>query len=218
MPKGVHVTSYTTLSLDGRIGSLGKRITLSGDCDLRRLHVLRASVDAIIVGANTVLIDNPLLTVRLPNYSGKQPIRVVVDSKLRTSPLHRVYDVSIAPSMLITSTNSNRWVKEEFVKKGVEVVELMGEEFSAEEIVNAVREKHPGVRRILVEGGGVLLSRFINDEFIDELVVTLAPVMLGEGYVSIFPKSITKPLKLHLISVHICICGQEVVLKYRVSS
>lgn len=212
------MTSYTTLSLDGRIGSLSKKVTLSRDCDLRRLHVLRASVDAVIVGANTVLSDNPLLTVRLPNYSGKQPIRVVVDSKLRTRPLHRVYDVSIAPSMLITSTNSNQWVKEEFVKKGVEVVELIGEEFSAEEIVNAVREKHPEVRRILVEGGGVLLSTFIKGGFIDELVVALAPIMLGESYVSIFPKNIAEPLKLHLVSVQVCICGQEVVLKYRVSS
>ncbi|MCX8198968.1 MAG: RibD family protein [Sulfolobales archaeon] len=216
MPKGVNVISYTTLSLDGRIGNLGKRTTLSKDCDLRRLHALRASVDAIIVGANTVLSDNPLLTARLPNYSGKQPIRVVVDSRLRTSPLYRVYDTSIAPSMLITSINSDRFMKDEFMKRGVEVVEIMGEEFSAEEIVNAVKERHPEVKKILIEGGGILLSTFINDGFIDELIVALAPIMLGESCVSIFPKNITEPLKLRLVNVNICICGQEVVLKYRV--
>ncbi len=105
------------------------------------------------------------------------------------------------------------------MKKGVEVIKLMGETFPAEEIVNAVRGKAPPeAARALVEGGGALFPTLISDGFIDELVAALAPIMLGESCVSMFPKIISEPLKLRLISVYLCTCSQEVVLKYKVSS
>ena len=93
------VTIFSTMSVDGRIASKTGYSRLSCRYDLERLHRLRSENDAVMVGANTVVTDDPRLTVRL--VPGRDPIRVVVDANLRTSPQSRVYTVP-PPTILVT--------------------------------------------------------------------------------------------------------------------
>src|SRR6195952_5917789 len=82
-----HVTLKLATSLDGRIATAaGERRWIPGEAAREAVHRLRAEHDAVLVGAETALADDPELTVRLPGYNGRQPARVVLDSRQRLSP------------------------------------------------------------------------------------------------------------------------------------
>jgi diaminohydroxyphosphoribosylaminopyrimidine deaminase / 5-amino-6-(5-phosphoribosylamino)uracil reductase len=94
-----YVTLKLAVSLDGRIAAAdGTSRWLTGPQARRHAHALRAEADAVAVGSGTVLADDPLLTVRLDGYAGPQPLRVVLDRRVRTRPSHRVHEAS-APTL-----------------------------------------------------------------------------------------------------------------------
>ncbi|MEM3326316.1 MAG: dihydrofolate reductase family protein, partial [Thermoproteus sp.] len=95
-----YVYLAAAITIDGRIASKTGFSRLSCPIDLKRLHALRAKVDAVLVGARTVLVDNPRLTVRY--VEGRNPIRVVVDGSLSLPPDLRVFDKS-APTIVLTT-------------------------------------------------------------------------------------------------------------------
>jgi len=202
------------MSIDGQIGVKGRKVVLSKKCDLERLHMLRSYVDAVLVGANTVINDDPLLTVRLEGYTGKQPYRIVVDGMLR-SPLNaKVFDTSIAPTILFTSTNSDPYKKKILRSKGVDVIELNGRKFSFKKIFNILKDKYPDINKVLVEGGGHVISSIIVEQVFDELILVITPILLGKS-ISLFPIELPMPLSLKLDGVALCGCGEEILLKYR---
>lgn len=142
-------------SIDGRVAAAdGTSRWLTGEEARRYAHELRAEVDAVLVGSGTVLADDPELTVRLPDYDGGQPLRVVLDRRGRVPPGARVLD-DAAPS-LVLSTDAAQTCKE-----------LWGR----------------GVRSVLVEGGPQVASAFLTAGLVDRLVVHVAPLLLGPAAV-----------------------------------
>ena len=203
--------AFSTMSVDGRIWSPGIE-RISCPYDLRRLHSLRASSDAVMVGATTVIVDDPLLTVRL--VEGANPLRVVVDGLLRSPLRSRVFDVSDAPTLVLTTASAPRGKVEALRRAGVEVVELgPGPRIDMRAALETLRDL--GVRNVLVEGGGTLTWGLLSSGLVDELRVTMSPIGLGRG--ASLLEGAGPPVRLELVSYELCECGQELHIIYRPS-
>lgn len=170
------VLGNAAMSLDGRIAFAGgARARLSGPEDKARVHRLRQEVDAILVGVGTVLADDPELLVD-PVLAGaaqpRHPLRVVLDSRLRTPPGARVLK-GPAPTLLLAGEAHARPLRgAEVLPAGKERVELP----LALKLLGA-----RGVRSLLVEGGARVHGSFLRAGLYDRFTVYLAPVLLGDG-------------------------------------
>lgn len=163
--------------VDGRIATeTGHSHYVTGPEDLRRLHRLRALVDVVVVGAGTVASDDPRLTVR--RVEGDNPARVVLDPDGRLEPDRTLFTDGAAPTLVVRRAGS-----EAPAPPGIEVLWLPAGgpagEIPPAAIVEAMRER--GHRWILVEGGGVTVSRFLRDGVLDRLHVVVAPLLMGSG-------------------------------------
>ena len=176
-------------SLDGRIATpAGHSHYVTGPDDIRRLHRLRALVDAVVVGAGTVAADDPRLTVR--EVEGTNPARVVIDPSGRLDGSRAVFADCAAPTIALRRAAADA-PREPLVRRGsegrgdplpCEVVELRAApsgEIAPRAIVQALRER--GHRRLLIEGGGVTVSRFLDAGVVDRLHVAVAPLLIGSG-------------------------------------
>jgi riboflavin-specific deaminase-like protein len=163
-------------SLDGFIATrTGDADYVTGEEDRRHLHHLRALADAVVVGAGTVVADDPQLTVRA--CAGANPVRVVLDPRGRVPLRRRVFTDGSAPTLWVVGAGGDR---EQDVPDGVEVLALPdAEAFTPGRLVLTLARR--GLGRVLVEGGGVTVSRFLHEGVLDRLFVTVAPVLLGDG-------------------------------------
>lgn len=177
-PRGELVIAQAGQSLDGRIATLsGHSHYVTGHQDIRRLHRLRALVDAVVVGAGTVVADDPRLTVR--EVEGENPVRVVVDPQGRIPPGAKVLQDGAAPTLVLGAAPRTFPPP---TPPGVEslVLPTGGDgSFQPAGILGALRER--GLRWVLVEGGGVTVSRFLQAGVLHRLHVTVAPLIIGSG-------------------------------------
>lgn len=213
-----YVIIYVTSSVDGKIASVGGYSKFSCEHDLRRLHSLRASVDAVLVGANTVLNDNPLLTVRY--VPGKNPLRVIVDGRLKIPENAKVVTDKSSRTLIFTSSHASAEKVNTLLSKGVEVVVLNAQTYELPTHEVLLNLSLRGVKTLLVEGGGETIWNFVKDGLFDELRITLSPYIVGgrnatpvvggEGF-----STDSEFIKLILKDVKICECGNEVHLIYR---
>ncbi len=167
-------------SLDGRIATVtGRSHYITGPEDIVRLHRLRALVDAVVVGVGTVAADDPRLTVR--EVEGENPVRVVLDPRGRIPGRARVLRDGAAPTLVLQGARAERPPR----GKGFEVVTAMpgeastGPAFHPAAVLDLLRRR--GLRRVLVEGGGVTVSRFLQAGVLQRLHVTVAPLLIGSG-------------------------------------
>ncbi|ADY00877.1 2, 5-diamino-6-hydroxy-4-(5-phosphoribosylamino)pyrimidine 1-reductase [Vulcanisaeta moutnovskia 768-28] len=216
MPKP-YVIIVSAASIDGRIASKTGYSRLSCPFDLRRLHEVRASVDAIMVGANTVINDDPSLTPRYVKAI-KNPIRVIIDGKLRIPLTAKVITNKEAPTIIVTTEQSDRNKTAQLMNMGVEVWVMGKERVNLRDVLEKLFTEK-GVKRVLVEGGGHLNWELIKEEIADEIRLTISPYVFGAGTSFIegegYPTTMEGP-RLRLKSVNICECGQEVVLDYTI--
>lgn len=166
-------------SLDGFIASrTGDAHFVTGPQDRRHLQRLRALVDAVVVGVTTVVADDCRLTVR--DVAGPQPTRVVLDPTARAPRRARVFADGQGPTLWLVATDTPEVSPP---ADQVSVVRLAraaaGSGFAPAEVVRALAAR--GLGRVLVEGGGVTVSRFVAAGVIDRLWVTTAPVLVGDG-------------------------------------
>jgi GTP cyclohydrolase II len=167
-------------SLDGRIATGGGDSKwISGPQERRVAHALRAACDAVLVGAGTVLADDPLLTVRM--VPGASPIRVVLDSGLRVPPDAQVFGPEAA-TIVLAATGSDPDRREALRQRGVKV-EVVPEAPGGGVDLAAGLERllSLGIRCLLVEGGSRVLTSALRARLADRLVVAVAPVLLGAG-------------------------------------
>lgn len=170
-----HVILSAAISIDGKIATRTGRSNLSSRKDLIRMHNLRKNVDAILVGKNTVNIDNPLLTVRY--VKGRNPTRIILDSKGSLSPKSKVISTAKKiPTILVVSENAPRNV-ERFITKGVEIIRCGKNKINIKKLLMILGKK--GIKRIVVEGGGTTNWYFFKEKLIDEIVITIAPYVVG---------------------------------------
>jgi GTP cyclohydrolase II len=167
-------------TLDGRIATrTGDSKWISCDAERQASHALRAACDAVLVGVGTVLADDPQLTVRL--VPGASPLRVVLDSTLRLLPgAHVLGDA--APTLIVTTERSDRSRREALQAQGV-AVQLVAADPPWGVDLNATLDllRSIGVRALLVEGGGAVITSFLRGRLVNRLIVGVAPTILGSG-------------------------------------
>ena len=164
----VRVVAHLAQSLDGRIALPdGRSRWISGEADLTLTHRLRALCDAVVVGANTVRIDDPQLTVR--RVPGPSPVRVVIDPRASVPRDRAIF----ADANVLRITAADTGEPDSVVLPARDGV------IDPHAIVEALRAR--GLRRILVEGGGVTVSRFVAAGAVDRLHLVVANVLVGAG-------------------------------------
>jgi 2,5-diamino-6-(ribosylamino)-4(3H)-pyrimidinone 5'-phosphate reductase len=210
-----YVIIVSAASIDGRIASKTGYSRLSCSFDLRRLHEVRASVDAIMVGANTVIIDDPSLTPRYVK-AVKNPIRIVIDGLLRIPLTAKVVVNKEAPTIIVTTESAPIDKVMALKNNGVDVWVIGKDRVNLKEALERLYEEKD-VRRVLVEGGGHLNWELIKEGLVDEVRLTISPYVFGAGTSFIegegYPTTMEGP-RLRLKSVNLCECGQEVILNY----
>ncbi len=168
-------------TLDGRIAtSAGDSKWITGEPARKFAHKLRAIADAILVGKNTVLKDDPELTVRM--VKGKNPIRLILDSHLSSTPDYKVFQVDETKQTIIfCGENAPRDREKLFVQRGVEVVRLpCGDdgEVDLKALLSYCQERR--ITSILVEGGGKVHGSFLKDGLYDEVFFMYGPMIMGD--------------------------------------
>jgi len=171
-PNKTQVIAQIGQSLDGRIATVsGDAQDISGEDGLAHLHRLRSLSDAVVIGVQTALHDNPRLTVRLTR--GKNPVRVVIDPKGRMPNDTGLMQDRSARCIVIQSVDMAR-------PEGVEVIKLPRSCWiSPPDILSVLH--HRGLHRILIEGGGVTIARFLEAKVLTRLHVAVAPLLIGAG-------------------------------------
>ncbi len=175
------VVAHLAQSLDGRIAThAGVSQWLSGAEDVLHTHRMRALFDAVIVGANTVLHDDPQLTVR--RCTGPNPVRVVIDPNRRLDADRRVFNDAAAPTLVLVDADAPEMGASIGNAEVVRLPALRGQ-LDPHAIRTALAAR--GLTRLFIEGGGVTVSRFLAAGALDRLQLTVAPVLLGSGRPSV---------------------------------
>jgi diaminohydroxyphosphoribosylaminopyrimidine deaminase/5-amino-6-(5-phosphoribosylamino)uracil reductase len=176
------VTLKWAMSLDGRTSTdsgLSKWIT--GDKARSYAHKLRSWHDAIAVGVNTVLLDDPRLTVRLPGFTTRQPCCVILDTRLRTPPQSALFRephrVIIACGLLKGKALLQRAGRIESLGASLLQIPLRDQYLDIHSLLQSLYTE--GIQSLLVEGGRHVAGSFIQSRMVDKLMVFIAPKMLG---------------------------------------
>lgn len=165
------ITLKLATSLDGRIATAsGESQWITGEKARLEGHRLRAAHDAILVGVETVLKDDPELTARLPGRTVDQPLRVVLDSRLRTPPTARL----AGENTLILTAAEPRAIGRARVRR----IAMEEGRLAISAVLEALSEA--GVASLLIEGGGQVAASFLRADAVDRLEWFRAPILLGD--------------------------------------
>lgn len=164
------------ISIDGKIATKTGDSKLSSPQDLIRLHKLRSKVDAILVGKNTVLQDNPILNVR--HVTGKNPIRVVLDSNGQILKNSQILKTSKKiPTIIVVSKKIPKSNLKKLNEFPVEIMFAGINHVNLKLLLKKLYDKK--IKTVLVEGGGTINWEFIQQNLFDELIVTVSPFLVG---------------------------------------
>ena len=172
------ITLKLATSLDGRIATAsGESRWITGEAAREQVHRLRGAHHAVVIGIETALADDPELTVRLPGYSGRQPARVVLDSRQRLKPACRlVATARVIPTYVVATGAPDAAL----VEAGVRVlsVRAMGEDRpDLRNVVQVLADE--GLTSLFVEGGGQVAGSFLRCGLVTALEWFRAPIVLG---------------------------------------
>ncbi len=171
------VTLSYAQSLDGSIADrAGRPLALSGDQSMIFTHSLRALHDAILVGIGTVLADNPRLNVRL--VDGRSPQPVIVDSRLRFPPYANLLRHGRAP-WIAAGQGADRERQEALEASGAKILRLPGQNGWVDLGALLDRLGGLGIDHLMVEGGAQIITSFLAMRLVDQVVLTIAPLLVG---------------------------------------
>lgn len=215
----MRITLNAAMTVDGKIATTSGDSAISSTDDLIRVHKLRASADGIIVGISTVLADNPRLTVRLAGkrVKRKDPARIVIDSTGRIPLDSRILLTASRIKTIVAVTKLAHIDTLRKIKKTGAIVIVSGRQtVNLKKVFSIIKQM--GIRKILVEGGGEINWSLLRLGIVNELIVTIAPKIVGgrqattlvegDGY-----RRVSRGIKLHLKQAQIQKNG-ELVLHY----
>jgi len=217
MEKTPWVVMKTAMTLDGKIAAYtGDSKWVSGEESRKMVHGLRNELLGIMVGAETVVADDPTLTCRLDVNGSRNPIRIVVDSSCRVPLDSTIFDTSVARTIIATTYKANCAKLKVLKHKGVEIV-MVGEKdgrVDLHELMVQLGEK--GIDGILLEGGACLNYSAVNEGLVDEIVSFIAPKIVGGDFAKtpVGGKGralMSDAIELHDINVEKA--GNDIVLK-----
>ena len=210
-----YVILSAAMTLDGKIAKGRTKIKLSSKNDKIRVHKLRAKVDGILIGKNTLDTDNPMLNVRY--VTGKNPVRILLDSRGTIKSSSKIIQscskisTIIATTQLISKKNLSR-----LEKFPLEIINCGKSSVDVVKLLKILQKK--GMKKILLEGGGTLNWSFLKRGLVDELIITITPYILGgsdsvtlvegSGFKNLFSMNKLKLGKIQKI-------GNELVVYYR---
>ena len=172
----MYVILSAAISIDGKISTRSNDSKLSSQEDTIRLHKLRSKVDAILIGKNTLLQDDPLLTVR--HTKGKNPTRIILDSKGTISKNSKIIKTSDKiPTIIAVSKKISKVNLSKLKKLPVEIIISGENSVNLKLLMKKLSTKK--IETILVEGGGTVNWEFIKNNIFDELIITLSPYLIG---------------------------------------
>ena len=172
----MHIILSAAISIDGKISTRSNDSNFSSKEDIIRLHKLRSKVDAILIGKNTLLRDDPLLTVR--HTKGKNPIRIILDSKGTISKNSKIIKTSDKiPTIIAVSKKISKVNLSKLNKLPVEIIISGENSVNLKSLMKKLSTKK--ILTLLVEGGGTVNWEFIKNNVFDELIITLSPYLIG---------------------------------------
>ncbi len=199
----------SAMSLDGRIKEKERGVDFLSRLDRYRIHELRGSVDAIMVDIDTILSEDPELGVRTPE--GKEPYKIILDSKAEIREEAKILSGG-GHKILVVSKEAPRKKLDKLKKtKKLEIMACGEFAINLSELMDKLYDMP--VRRMLLEGSGSLVRRMFTEDYIDEIYITVVPMLLGKGN-ELFEKNLDKEIKLDLDGIFQY--GDEVVLHYLV--
>lgn len=166
------------MTLDGKIATKTGSSEISGQEDLLRVHRLRKEMDAIMVGINTVLADDPRLTVhKISSKPEDNPVRVVVDSKARTPPDYRILNSDASTIIAVSKEAPLDGIKA--LEKGgkAEVIVCGDKRVDLVCLMNHLGDK--GIKTLMLEGGSTLNYSMLKAGLVSEVKVCIAPMIAG---------------------------------------
>jgi diaminohydroxyphosphoribosylaminopyrimidine deaminase/5-amino-6-(5-phosphoribosylamino)uracil reductase len=177
-----HVLLKLAVSADGKAALAGRRpVAITGEPARARVHLMRATSDAILVGIGTVLADDPLLTCRLPGMAARSPVRVVLDTQLRLPPESRlVRGAREVPVWVIAGPQAPAENARKLAAHGVEVMHAglgAAGRLDLGEALRLIAER--GITRLMVEGGPSVAASFVMADLVDEAVVLRSQSLIG---------------------------------------
>ena len=171
-----YVILSAAITLDGKLGVKSKRTKLSSKNDKIRVHKLRSNVDAVIIGKNTVHLDNPSLTVRY--VKGQNPVRIILDSLGTIKSNSKIIQTcNSVPTIIAVSESISEKNLQRLRKFSLNVIICGKNSVNIPQLLRTLLNN--GIKRILLEGGGTLNWSFIKKNLIDEAIITLTPYILG---------------------------------------
>lgn len=173
------VISKVAMTLDGKIATYnGHSKWITGEESRHNVHRLRHEVDSILVGIGTVLADDPMLTTRLET-GGKNPIRIVLDSDLKTPLDAKITDCSEAKTWIATKEGVDQTKVRALEANGVEILYVNKADYGLDLSDLLVKLYEKGVTDVLVEGGSEVNGSFLRAGLINKFFVYIAPKILG---------------------------------------
>jgi diaminohydroxyphosphoribosylaminopyrimidine deaminase/5-amino-6-(5-phosphoribosylamino)uracil reductase len=177
-----HVTLKLAATLDGRIATAtGESRWITGPAARREVHRLRNRCDAVLVGAATVVADDPALTCRL--RQGRDPLRVILSGRLAVPATARAVSLARRPgdpgTLIVTSSRSSARAMRALVAAGAEVVRLPGRQGRVDPVALLALLGEREVMRLLVEGGGQVAGELLAAGLVDRVLWFLAPTLIG---------------------------------------
>lgn len=179
-----YVTLKAAQTLDGKIADEhGKSKWISSKVSRKLVHKLRSEYDAILIGKNTVEIDNPELTVRM--VKGRNPYRIVIDKDLKLDVKKKIFSDKYSDRTIVL-TSGDALLKDSKKKRILEYnnvilipVKKMNNKLNLRDALSKLNDI--GISSILVEGGAYTFSEFINQKLVDEMLIFIAPKIFGKG-------------------------------------
>ena len=199
----------SAISIDGRTAAADRSSKWITPPEARAdAHRIRAESQAILIGTGTALTDNPKLTVReIDPLPERKPLRVLLDTHGRVSTFSPLFDISLAPTLIFTSSDCKTDVRKSWEDAGAEVVEISkaseGIGLDLQEMMENLFRR--GIVQLMIEGGATLFGTFLKQGYVDQLVVYIGSCILGDKAEPLFRgmpiESMDESISMKLVNV-----------------